>query len=240
MSTAPQAVLNITTSLIAAVEHCGHHPIAAGAQQREWQLADQLQAAEARAAAAEATAGDLREQLAASQQAAAAQLQWLQQQLQGTQYQGILQQLPRQMVAIGPPHGSIAAAATAGVAGSAAMVLVKQEHDGREQQQQQQQGEQQHREQQQGKQQQRELLPAALSTAAAAVAATCGLGPAGLSLVKQELGALPSQQQLQYWQLADRPFDPADLQQLVTHYLMPRQAETLVGRTNRSGRGQRW
>jgi hypothetical protein len=59
----------------------------------------------------------------------------------------------------------------------------------------------------------------------------------GLSLVKQELGALPSQQ-LQYWQLADRPFEPADLQQLVTHYLMPRQAETLVGRANRSGRAR--
>jgi hypothetical protein len=70
--------------------------------------------------------------------------------------------------------------------------------------------------------------PAAMSAAAAvaaAGAATCGLGPAGLSLVKQELGALPSQQQLQYWQLADRPFEPADLLQLVTHYLMPRQAE---------------
>jgi hypothetical protein len=56
--------------------------------------------------------------------------------------------------------------------------------------------------------------------------------------VKQELGALPSKQQLQYWQLADRPFEPADLQQLVTHYLMPRQAEALRGRANRSGRAR--
>jgi hypothetical protein len=80
-------------------------------------------------------------------------------------------------------------------------------------------------------QQQQELLPLP-------AAATCGLGPAGLSLVKQELGALPSQQQLQYWQLADRPFDAAELQQLVTHYLMPRQVETLAGRANRSGRAR--
>jgi hypothetical protein len=71
-----------------------------------------------------------------------------------------------------------------------------------------------------------------------AAAAASGLGPAGLALVKQELGALPSQQQLQYWQLADRPFETAELQQLVTHYLLPGQAEVLAGRANRSGRAR--
>jgi hypothetical protein len=76
------------------------------------------------------------------------------------------------------------------------------------------------------------------SATAASAAAACGLGPAGLELVKQELGALPSQQQLQYWQLADRPFDAADLQQLVSHYLLPVEAEMLAGRANRSGRAR--
>jgi hypothetical protein len=52
--------------------------------------------------------------------------------------------------------------------------------------------------------------------------------------VKQELGALPSQQQLQYWQLADMPFDACQLQQLIKEYLSPRQV-TKVARTNRSG-----
>ncbi|KAF6263253.1 hypothetical protein COO60DRAFT_1635284 [Scenedesmus sp. NREL 46B-D3] len=65
-----------------------------------------------------------------------------------------------------------------------------------------------------------------------------GLGPAGLALVKQELGALPSQQQLQYWQLADKAFDAGQLQALATHYLMPRKAATLTGRANRSGRAR--
>jgi hypothetical protein len=69
-------------------------------------------------------------------------------------------------------------------------------------------------------------------------AAASGLGPAGLALVKQELGALPIQQQLQYWQLADKPFDALELQQLVTHYLLPGMAETLAGRANRSGRAR--
>jgi hypothetical protein len=65
-----------------------------------------------------------------------------------------------------------------------------------------------------------------------------GLGPAGLAVVKQELGALPSQLQLQYWQLADKPFDAIQLQQLVTHYLLPGKAKTLSGRANRSGRAR--
>jgi hypothetical protein len=43
--------------------------------------------------------------------------------------------------------------------------------------------------------------------------------------VKQELGALPIQQQLQYWQLADAPFEPAELRDLVKRYLMPRQTQ---------------
>jgi hypothetical protein len=88
----------------------------------------------------------------------------------------------------------------------------------------------------QEQQQQEQVQSLAVQPPAAAAAS--GLGPAGLSLVKQELGDLPSQQQLQYWQLADRPFEPAELQQLVTHYLMPWQAETLIGRANRSGRAR--
>jgi hypothetical protein len=60
-------------------------------------------------------------------------------------------------------------------------------------------------------------------------AAASGLGPAGLALVKQELGALPSQQHLQYWQLVDRPFDAGHLQQLLAHYLLPGTAGGLAG-----------
>jgi hypothetical protein len=104
-----------------------------------------------------------------------------------------------------------------------------------------QQGEQlqpQHTEQQQQKRQRLRQEPMVRSIAPASAAAAGGLGPAGLALVKQELGALPSQQQLQYWQLADRPFDAADLQQLVSHYLLPGQAATLAGRANRSGRAR--
>jgi hypothetical protein len=74
--------------------------------------------------------------------------------------------------------------------------------------------------------------------AAAAAATSSGLGPAGLALEKQELGALPSQQQLQYWQQADRAFDAADLQLLLQQFMMPRQVKTLAGRANRSGRAR--
>ena len=45
-------------------------------------------------------------------------------------------------------------------------------------------------------------------------AAAAPLGPAALALVKQELGMLPSQQQHKYWQLADQPYDAAELSQL--------------------------
>jgi hypothetical protein len=72
----------------------------------------------------------------------------------------------------------------------------------------------------------------------AAAATSRGLGPAGLALVKQEVGALPSQQQLQYWQQADRPFDAAYLQVLLQQFMMPRQVKTLAGRANRSGRAR--
>ena len=64
------------------------------------------------------------------------------------------------------------------------------------------------------------------------------LGPAALVLVKQELGALPSQQQQKYWQLADVPYDPAELSQLVEHYLEPYIATRHVTRGLRSGRGR--
>jgi hypothetical protein len=73
------------------------------------------------------------------------------------------------------------------------------------------------------------------AAAAAGGAASSGLGPAGIALMKQELAALPSQQQLQYWQQADRPFDSADLQALLQQFMMPRQVTTLAGRANRSG-----
>jgi hypothetical protein len=76
------------------------------------------------------------------------------------------------------------------------------------------------------------------TAAATAAAPSRGLGPAGLFLVKQELGALPSQQQLQYWQQADRPFDATDLQVLLQQFMMPRQVKTLAGRANRSGRAR--
>jgi hypothetical protein len=93
--------------------------------------------------------------------------------------------------------------------------------------------------QQQNIQQSAADATAAVTTVdARATGAAAGLGPAGLSLVKQELGALPSQQQLQYWQLADAPYDGAQLQALVQRYLLPRQAETLIGRANRSGRAR--
>jgi hypothetical protein len=135
-----------------------------------------------------------------------------QQSLQGTQGQGILQQLPTQMWATAPPLGSIAAVKRAGVVSSAGLGFEQEQERAATQ-----------RQQQQQQQQQGELLPAVLPPAAAAAAATSGLGPAGLSLVEQELaypwwsrswlipggagaglslveqelGALPSQQQLQ-------------------------------------------
>jgi hypothetical protein len=126
------------------------------------------------------------------------------------------QQQQQHMVPTAPQQGETVPAPTAAYSarGPANTALVKQAVE------------------QQQQQQQHELLPPLPA------AATCALGPAGLSLVKQELGALPSQQQLQYWQLADRPFDSAELQQLGNHYLMPRQAETLVGRATRSGRAR--
>jgi hypothetical protein len=104
--------------------------------------------------------------------------------------------------------------------------------------------EQQSQEQQQQEQQQNvaaehieedEALPPLTDAVDAAVAAP-GLGPAGLALVKPELGPLPSQQQVQYWQLADKPFDGTDLHQLVQHYMMPSQVTVLRDWTTRSGR----
>ena len=65
------------------------------------------------------------------------------------------------------------------------------------------------------------------------------LGPAALALVKQELGALPSQQQEKYWQLADLPYDAAELSQLVEDYMLPYVAERHVAHESRSGRATR-
>ena len=65
------------------------------------------------------------------------------------------------------------------------------------------------------------------------------LGPAALALVKQELGALPSQQQHKYWQLADLPYDAAELSQHVEQYLLPYIAERHVAHESRSGRAPR-
>ena len=75
------------------------------------------------------------------------------------------------------------------------------------------------------------------ATQAASTAAPL-LGPAALVLVKQELGVLPSQQQQKYWQLADLPYDPAELSQLVQHYLLPYTAKRHVAQGLRSGRGR--
>lgn len=52
-------------------------------------------------------------------------------------------------------------------------------------------------------------------------AAAAGLGPDALALVQHEVDAMPNEQQLQYWRLADQPFDAVELQQLVERYLMP-------------------
>ena len=65
------------------------------------------------------------------------------------------------------------------------------------------------------------------------------LGPAARALVKKELGALPSQQQQKYWELADLPYNVAELAQLVEHYLLPYIATRHVAHQLRSGRGTR-
>ena len=64
------------------------------------------------------------------------------------------------------------------------------------------------------------------------------LGTAARALVKQEPGALPSQQQQKYWQLADLPYNAAELSQLVDHYLLPYIAQRHVAHGLRSGRGR--
>ena len=63
-----------------------------------------------------------------------------------------------------------------------------------------------------------------------------GLGPVGLALVKEELGALPSEDQRKYWALADLPFDPEEFQHLVEHYLSSYVASRSISRATRSGR----
>ena len=70
-------------------------------------------------------------------------------------------------------------------------------------------------------------------------AAAPPLGPAALAIVKQELGAFPSQQQQKYWQLADLPYDAAELSQLVEHYLLPYIALRHVAHESRSGKATR-
>lgn len=73
-----------------------------------------------------------------------------------------------------------------------------------------------------------------LQAEAPPAAAAAALGPVGLALVKQELGALPCQQEVQYWQLSGLPFDSGDLHHLVTEYL--EQGEQLLpGRSTRRG-----
>ena len=89
------------------------------------------------------------------------------------------------------------------------------------------------------KQQQEPHIQMPSSATQAASAAAPPLGPAALVLVKQELGALPSQQQQKYWQLADLPYDPAELSQLLEHYLQPYIAQRHVAHELRSGRGTR-
>jgi hypothetical protein len=63
-----------------------------------------------------------------------------------------------------------------------------------------------------------------------------GLGPLGLALVKQELGALLSDDQRKYWALADLPFDLDEYKYLVEHYLTSYVASRSISRATRSGR----
>ncbi|WIA41458.1 hypothetical protein OEZ86_005035 [Tetradesmus obliquus] len=135
--------------------------------------------------------------------------------------------------------------------------LQQQQQQQADQQQQKQQQQQQQQQQQADHYQQQQQQPQQLSTerrssvagpatpapadVATAAAGThpplADLDPTSLTIVKPqelELGALPCQQEVQYWQLSGLPFDSGDLHQLVTEYL--EQGEQLLpGRSTRRG-----